>query len=254
MVAASAEMRRVLRIVQRSAPSENHLTICGETGTGKSRIARIILEQSARRDQPLAVFDAVCAGPVRAAELLFGRQVDGRWMPGALESASGGTLFLDQLHELPFVVQCELTETLRSGQLRISGHEWRPIDVRVIAMCHLPLHSEMRSRPPVAAGLWRQIRGANIQLPPLRQRRIDIAPLAQDFLIEFAAAYAVPVFEFSREAVAKLERYSWPGNVRQLRDAVRRATRQASADVIDESAIIWAPETRPRDPIVNAFA
>jgi DNA-binding NtrC family response regulator len=203
-----------MRSLRRSAESQHHLVITGAPGTGKSRVAGLIHEQSPRRDQPLLSIDAVAIGPRASTRALF----------HALDSAGAGTLLLDNVHELPFVVQCDLAKALPTTR------------ARVIAMSHLPL-GVGRTRTALTTGLWRQLRGGAIRLPSLRDRHDDIAHLADDFVKEFASLYGLPGLRFSSGTIARLECYSWPGNVRQLRDVVRRAALEAGDTIIEPHII-----------------
>ena len=203
-----------MRAFRRAVESQHHLVISGAPGTGKSRVAGLIHEQSTRRDEPLLSLDAVA----------IGRRDATRAISYALDAVKQGTLLLDNVHELPFVAQCELANELTGTP------------ARVIAMLHSS-PGDHATPSPLASGLLRQLRGGDIRLPALRDRRDDIAPLSADFVKEFAALYRLPSLGFSAETIARLECYSWPGNVRQLREVVRRAALAAGNAIIEPHII-----------------
>ncbi len=221
----SAEL---LTQVRRVAPQETTVLLTGETGTGKTRLARLIHELSPRRGEPFLVVDcgALSGGLIESE--LFGHSKGAftgadRERTGKLAAAGGGTLLLDEINSLPLALQSKL---LRAADERVfepvGSEKSRPMRARLIAASNVPLEQE------VAAGRFRadlfyRLNVVGFFLPPLRDRRGSVPPLAVRFLREFAARNRPDVAGFSREALAALEGHGWPGNVRELRNVVERA-------------------------------
>ncbi|HEY8432189.1 MAG TPA: sigma 54-interacting transcriptional regulator, partial [Sandaracinaceae bacterium] len=225
IVAESTAMRRALALARRVALSDAPVLLRGESGTGKELVARAIHDASARRDGPY-VGENVSAIPEALLESTLFGHVRGaftgaeRARRGLFEIADGGTLFLDEIGEMSEAMQAKLLRVLQEGELRpVGGEVSRRVDVRVIAATHRDLEAM------VAAGRFRQdlfyrLAVVQVELPPLRQRPEDIAPLVAAFLERHAPGRRVRV---DRAAMAALRAYTWPGNVRQLENEIRRA-------------------------------
>jgi DNA-binding NtrC family response regulator len=142
---------------------------------------------------------------------------------GYFEAASGGTIFLDEIGEIPLALQPKLLRVLEQRAItRVGGTQTIPVDARVICATHRDLESEVR-RERFRDDLFFRLSGFTLAVPPLRQRRLDIVPLAQQFARQFALELGQPPAVLSPEVIEAFERYDWPGNVRQLRNAVERA-------------------------------
>jgi len=226
LVQESPAMRKVAQQVRIVAPTDATVLVTGESGTGKEVVARALHAHSARRDRPLvrvncaavpeSLFESEFFGHVRGA---FSGAVQDR--VGRFELADGGTLFLDEIGEVPPAVQSKLLRVLQERELeRVGDTRTRAVDVRVIAATNRDLRAE------VDAGRFRQdlyyrLSVFPIELPPLRERRADVAPLVELFLRRASRGGRVP--KLAPGALERLERYGWPGNVRELQNAVERA-------------------------------
>jgi two-component system, NtrC family, response regulator HydG len=238
LVAASAAMARVIELARRVARVDSTALIVGESGVGKERVARLIHDESARAARALVAINcAALPDPLLESEL-FGHQrgaftgaIQDR--PGLFEQASGGTLFLDEIGEISPAMQVALLRVLQERELRRIGEtRVRRVDVRVIAATNRDLAASVR------AGTFRQdlyyrLRVVEIEVPPLRARPDDIAPLARELLAAAAERARSAITGFTPRAVDALARYPWPGNVRELANAIERAVVLATGDRID---------------------
>jgi DNA-binding NtrC family response regulator len=220
----SLAMREVFALLERVAASDVTVLIEGESGTGKELAARSLHDASARAQRPYVVFDCTTVSKDLAESELFGHArgafsgaVSDR--EGAFRQADGGTIFLDELGELPLDLQPKLLRVLESGEIRRVGEtQYRKVDVRVLAATHRNLNAEAR-RGRFRSDLLYRLAVLRIQLPPLRSRPEDIAAIAERLL-------AGQLSSESRVEGPNLERlqgYSWPGNVRELRNVLTRA-------------------------------
>jgi DNA-binding NtrC family response regulator len=226
MISRDAGMRQVFELVERVAASEAAVTILGETGTGKELVARALHARSGRSAGPFIPVNCSAIAETLIESELFGHEKGAfsgaeRLRKGAFEEASGGTLFLDEIGELPVELQAKLLRTLELGEVKRVGAS-RPItvNVRIVAATHRDLRAQVRSRR-FREDLFYRLCVVPVTIPPLRQRRADVRALAEAFLVA-AAPRGLPL-RWSEEALARLEGYDWPGNVRQLRNVVQRA-------------------------------
>jgi DNA-binding NtrC family response regulator len=231
-------MRALHEQAARAARSPISVLLLGETGVGKEVLARAIHDRSPRARGPYLELHCAALPPSLLEAELFGHEKGAftganQARAGLLESADGGTVFLDEIGELPAPVQVKLLRVLEDHKvLRIGGRTPKKLDVRFIAATNRNLEAE------VAAGRFRQdlyfrLNGVAFVIPPLRERTIEIAPLAERFLAAASQTLdrATPL-RLSREALRYLESYAWPGNVRELRNAIERAAVLATGDVI----------------------
>ncbi len=237
IVSESTAMRAVLDLVQRVAPSEAHVLVTGEHGTGKELVARLVHALSARAHRP---FVAVNAGGLSDGVFeseLFGHQ-KGAFTganadrAGRFEFADGGTLFLDELANVALPQQAKLLRVLQTGEFeRVGSSRTRHADVRLVSATNADLRAE------AAAGRFREdllfrLNTVEIHLPPLRERREDVPALAAFFLQRYARRYRRPLTGFAPAALQSLLSHPWPGNVRELDHAIERAVLLArGADV-----------------------
>ncbi len=228
LVADSRVMQPVLRLMERIAPSDAHVLITGEHGTGKEVVARWLHAASRRVGRP---FIAVNAGGVSEGVFeseLFGH-VRGAFTDaradraGCFELAEGGTLFLDEIANMPVSQQAKLLRVLQTGEYHpVGSSRVRRADVRFLAATNVDVAKE------VAEGRFREdllyrLNTVEIHLPPLRERREDIPPLAAHFAQRLQARHAQPPRSFSADAMRALLEHPWPGNVRELEHVVERA-------------------------------
>src|SRR6185369_6892653 len=208
----------VLRIVERVAPTESTVLVLGESGTGKELVARAIHERSGRADRPFVPLHCGALPREVFESELFGHEKGAftgavSLKPGLIELADGGTLFLDEIGEIEPDVQVKLLRALETGSFfRVGGTRPRRVDVRIVAATNRDLAEAMRTGE-FRQDLFYRINTITVPLPPLRDRREDIAMLARHF-VEGNAAYGVK--RLGAAALAVLEGYGWPGNVREL--------------------------------------
>ncbi|MBN7818537.1 sigma-54-dependent transcriptional regulator [Bowmanella yangjiangensis] len=238
IIAGSGAMRQALNLLERSAPTDANVLILGENGTGKELIARAIHGQSPRHHK---VFMSVDLGAV--AESLFESELFGHRKgaftganedrTGRLLAADGGTLFLDEIGNLPLHLQAKLLTVLAQRQVTpLGSNQAKSFDVRVIAATNLPLeqlHDEQRFRQDL---LFR-LNTVEIHLPALRERQEDIAAIAEYYLKHYCRKYQKPAKQLSQEAMAQLQAYHWPGNIRELRHALERAVILSEHQTLD---------------------
>jgi DNA-binding NtrC family response regulator len=238
LVAESPAMRPVLELMERVAPSDANILVTGEHGTGKEVVARWIHAASRRRERSLVVVNAGGLSEGVFESELFGH-VRGAFTDaktdraGRFELADGGTLFLDEIANISMAQQSRLLRVLQTGELeRVGSSQTRRVDVRLIAATNADLRAE------VAAGRFREdllfrLNTIELHLPPLRERREDILPLAQYFLRRHAARYGKPRAVLGSGVAQLLRAYDWPGNVRELDHAVERAVLLARLDSLE---------------------
>jgi DNA-binding NtrC family response regulator len=218
-------MERLFGMVERIAPSELSVLLLGETGVGKEVVAQAIHESSARRAGPYLKLNCSALSENLVESELFGH-VRGAFTgavkdkPGLLEAAAGGTVFLDEIGELPPSIQAKLLRVLEERKvMRVGSLEPRPIDVRFVAATNRDLKRECEEGR-FRTDLFFRLNGISLEIPPLRDRRNEIAPLAARF-VKGVSGGSGP--DLAPGTVALLEAYRWPGNVRELRNAVERA-------------------------------
>jgi two-component system, NtrC family, response regulator AtoC len=219
-------MRSVMHLVAKVAMSPLNALIMGETGVGKEVISERIHASSPRRDKPLVRINCAALSETLLESELFGYERGAftgavQAKKGLLETASGGTILLDEVGELPLGMQAKLLRVVEERRvLRVGGLESRPIDVRFLAATNRDLEKEAE-KGAFRQDLYFRLCGVTVHIPPLRERVSEIEPLARMFAAEGAAENQAP--DFSPEAIELLQRYAWPGNIRELRNVVLRA-------------------------------
>jgi transcriptional regulator with GAF, ATPase, and Fis domain len=226
--AESAAMKRLAGQVESAAISGATVLLLGESGTGKSLIARILHHMSARRDGPFVEINCGAIPPALIESELFGHARGAftgadRERTGLIEEAGAGTILLDEVAELPPELQVKLLSVIERRHIRRVGENRdRPVDVRVIAATNADLGAAVR-QGRFREDLFYRLNVITLTVPPLRQRREDIVPLAGRFLAELARETNRRIRDFSPAALDALLGYSWPGNVRELRNVVERS-------------------------------
>jgi two-component system, NtrC family, response regulator AlgB len=237
LASRSAAMQAVLRLARQAAASDMRVLLRGESGTGKGIVARAIHAWSPRRDRPFVVVPA----PALPAELLeselFGH-ARGAFTgathsnPGRVALAEGGTLLLDEIGDLPLALQPKLLRFIQEREYqRVGDPVPRHADVRILAATNRDLDRSVREGR-FREDLFYRLNVLTLEIPPLRDRREDIQPLAESFLSLFGRQYHKPGLELTAEAVRLLLDYPWPGNVRELRNALERATMLAEGPAL----------------------
>jgi DNA-binding NtrC family response regulator len=244
-------MQQVFRSITQVAPSRATVLITGESGTGKEVVAAAIHRASPRATGPFIALNCAALSESLLESELFGHErgsftgADKR-RQGRIEQANGGTLFLDEIGEISPALQVKLLRVLQERAFeRVGGNETVRVDVRIVAATNQDL------RRLVAAGSFREdllyrLDVVGLHLPPLRDRRDDIPALALHFLKKYAGANGSQATRFSDGALATLAAYDWPGNVRQLENAVEHAVVFAAGDCIEASHL--PPELHGTEP------
>jgi DNA-binding NtrC family response regulator len=226
------------RIVRRVARTAVNVLVLGETGVGKDVIATLLHELSPRKDRPFLKLNCATFSDALLESELFGHEKGAftgaaATKVGLLENADGGTVFLDELGEMPLEVQAKLLRTIETREvLRIGAVKPRVIDVRFVAATNRDLEAEA-ARGAFRSDLFYRLDTVQIRVPPLRERPSEILPLAQRFLEQASAQFDLGKLSFSPAALAALQAFGWPGNVRQLRNAVERAALLGNGAVLE---------------------
>ena len=228
IIGRSSAMRRVLTQVEQVAQTDTTVLIDGETGTGKDLLARAVHQLSARNKRPLVTVNCASLPPTLVESELFGREKGAYTgamtrMTGRFELADEATLFLDEIGELPLEVQAKLLRVLEQGRFeRLGSTQAMKVDVRIIAATNHDLEKQ------VAAGRFRKdlyyrLNVFPILLPPLRERPEDIPPLVLAFVRQYEKKMGKRIDRIPRSCMDELQRYAWPGNIRELRNVIERA-------------------------------
>jgi DNA-binding NtrC family response regulator len=240
-VAASSQSKELVAMIRRVAPARSTVLIQGESGTGKELIARMLHYWSKRAEGPFVAINCKAFADGVVESELFGHErgsftgaIASR--AGCFERASGGTLFLDEIAEAGADFQAKLLRVLEDGEvLRVGGSKPRKVDVRIVTATNRALRREVEDRR-FRADLYFRLNVIPIHIPPLRERRDDILPLAHHFLAFHEADTARPL-SLSREAEEALLGYAWPGNVRELENVIERAVVMSGSEVITPDAL-----------------
>jgi two-component system NtrC family response regulator len=247
IIGQSKSLLRVLELASRVAQRDSTVLIRGETGTGKELLARAIHHNSRRKSQP---FVTINCGAIPAELLeseLFGYQRGAfsgavTAKPGRIELADRGTLFLDEVGELPLEMQVKLLRFLQHGELeKIGSVASRTVDVRVVAATHRNLHA-MVEDGTFREDLYYRLAVVPLELPPLRERREDIPELTQHLFRKHKERHELPGLRLAPAVLSYLSAYRWPGNVRELENVIERLVVLSSGDVVTEHDL--PPEIR----------
>lgn len=235
-------MRRVMTQLERVAASESRVCILGETGTGKELVARTIHERSARAAGPFVTLNCAAVPAELIESELFGHEkgsftgASGRHI-GKFEQADQGTIFLDEIGDMPLNMQAKLLRVLEEGEVeRIGGDKPVAVNVRVVVATHRDLEARVHEEK-FRQDLFHRIYVFPLVLPPLRERRDDIPALVEHFAAQVCAQNGWKPVPFTAEALKALESHSWPGNVRELRNMVERLMLLATEDHVDLATV-----------------
>lgn len=235
-------MRRVMAQVERVAASETRVCILGETGTGKELVARTLHDRSARANGPFITLNCAAVPAELIESELFGHEkgsftgAAGRHI-GKFEQAEHGTIFLDEIGDMPLHMQAKLLRVLEENEIeRIGGEKPIKIDVRVLVATHRDLETQVKEGK-FRQDLFHRIYVFPLSLPPLRERREDIPALIEHFAAQVSALNGWKPVPFTSEAIEALQAHSWPGNVRELRNMVERLMLLAPDGEVDLATV-----------------
>lgn len=247
----SASIQAAIQSAQKVAQTDATVLIYGESGVGKELFAKAIHQASRRREKP---FIAINCGAIPAALFeseLFGYQggaftgAEKKGKPGKLELAHGGTLFLDEIGELPLELQVKLLRALQERQFyRVGGTEPITVNTRIVAATNRQLE-QMVADGRFREDLYYRLNVFSLEIPPLRERREDLPELVQIFIHEYSVAHEQPVPRIAPEVMQALFDYSWPGNIRQLRNVIERLSILQENGIILPEHLPSAIRTRP---------
>ena len=246
IISGDPAMEEVLNMVARSAPSRASVLVRGESGTGKELVARAIHSASPRQARPFVAVNCAALNENLIESELFGHEKGSftgadHQRQGRFEQADGGTLFIDEVAEVPVEVQVKLLRVLQERTIeRVGGNSPREVDVRLISATHQNLDQL------VAAGRFREdlyyrLNVVSIEVPPLRQRRQDIPILVDHFLQRYSTENGREILQVTREVMDLLMRHPYPGNVRELQNIVERAVVMSRSDVITQRDLPSSP-------------
>ncbi len=248
-VGRSVAWRHVLEMVDRVAQSRATVLLRGESGTGKEVVARALHENGPRAERPFVAVNCAALPEALLESELFGHERGAftgaaSARAGRFELADGGTLFLDEVGELPLAAQVKLLRAIQERQFeRVGGRRTLTVDVRLVAATNLDLEDAVR-RGTFRLDLYPRLQVVEMVLPPLRDRRDDV-PVLVDFILSDLEREHGRRLQFSREAMAVLSRYDWPGNVRQLRNVLERLTVSHGTGPVAADDLDWLPAPCP---------
>ena len=261
LVTTSEAMQQLLDVAKRVARSHIPVLLHGETGTGKEVLARVIHGGGPRAEKPMVAVNCAAIPASLVESTLFGHEKGAftganQAHPGVFEAAHGGTLLLDEIGELPAAPQAALLRVLENRTItRVGSTKEKEVDVRIIAASHRDLE-QMSKDGAFREDLFYRLNAVVLDIPPLRDRRSDILPLALEFLEQANAANGCGVKGVDRDAEIALDRYHWPGNIRELRNVIERGvviTEGATLGVADLPARVRNPgsvSSLPPEPAV----
>ena len=252
MVGASKGMQQVFYLIRQVAPSTASVMISGESGTGKELVAREIHKLSPRRNQPFVAINCAALPESLIESELFGHEkgaftgaMDRR--PGCFEQAHGGTLFLDEIGEMPLATQSKLLRVLEERQVRrLGGRAEIEVDTRIVAATNRPLDAALRDKY-LREDLFYRINVFHIELLPLRDRREDVAAIAESMLVSLNRKHGATVSRIEPAVMSRLEGHQWPGNIRELRNVMERAVILAWDGPIQERHLLIDAELKTND-------
>ncbi|MEJ5299845.1 MAG: sigma-54 dependent transcriptional regulator [Thermodesulforhabdaceae bacterium] len=227
LIGRSQAMQEIFKAIGRVAPTDATVLIRGESGTGKELVARAIYQHSARADKPFLVINCVAIPETLLESELFGYEkgaftgAHSRRI-GKIEQAHGGTIFLDEIGDMPLSIQAKLLRLLQERSIeRLGGRNPIPVDVRIIAATNRDLESAV-AEGRFRSDLYYRLKVVALELPPLKERREDIGILTDYFLARYSAEMGIPNPGITPDAKAFMEALDWPGNVRELANTIKK--------------------------------
>lgn len=245
IIGESPAIKEVFTLIDKVARTDANVLILGENGTGKELIARAIHQRSLRKDKSFVSVDMGAITETLFESELFGHKkgafTDAREdRPGRFELANGGTLFLDEIGNLSMSLQSKLLSALQSRQVtRVGANQPANVDIRLICATNMPL-PKMVQEGTFRQDLLYRINTVELQVPPLSERMDDIPLLARHYLNYYAKKYHKHVTSIAQDALDKLKRYPWPGNIRELQHAIERAVIMTDSASLQESDFLFS--------------
>lgn len=243
MIAEDRRMREVLALARKVAATNATVMITGESGCGKEVMARFIHRNSPRADKPFVAINCAAIPESLLESTLFGYEKGSftgaaQAHAGKFEQAQGGTLLLDEVSEMPLSLQAKLLRVLQEREVeRVGGHKAIPLDIRVVATSNRDM-GEIVARGDFREDLFYRLNVFPLELPPLRERPMDIVPLAQRLFDRLGAALGRPGISLSPEAAVQLTQYPWPGNIRELENVIQRALILAPGGALSSESLL----------------
>jgi len=259
IIGSSQSLGRVFEAIRRVARTDVTVLIQGESGTGKELVARAIHAKSPRRQRSFMAINCGAIPENLVESELFGHEKGAftgahTQRKGRLELADGGTVFLDEIVELPLATQVKILRVLQERQCeRVGGRELIPLDIRILAATNRDVKQATQARQ-FREDLYYRLAVVRIDLPPLRERTEDLATLAAHFLELFSAEYKIRPRPFSPEAMTAMHAYAWPGNIRELENRIKRAVIMGDGRQITAADMELAPAGPPVASLRDARA
>ncbi|WP_139379495.1 sigma-54-dependent Fis family transcriptional regulator [Zoogloea sp. LCSB751] len=269
IVYADPRSLALLELIRRIAPSDASVLVIGDTGTGKELVARQIHGLSNRANKPFAAINCGAFPENLFESELFGHEKGAfsgatHTKTGWFETANGGTLFLDEVGDLPLSLQVKLLRALQEGEvIRVGGRKTIPVDVRIIAATNRDLEQAVKAGR-FREDLYFRLKVVRIPLSPLRERSGDIVPLARHFMCKYVRSLGLPPIRLAQDALSKLSRYSWPGNIRELENTIHSTLLTFTGEFIrakdidlpelDRDAPFDVPTLEPADNVIRLSA
>ncbi len=257
LISNSDSSRELMRHIQLLGPTDSWVFITGESGTGKHLVARKIHENSPRASADFVELNLAAIPSDAVSKQLFGSEVDGKTIPGSFENAMGGTLFINEVLGLNLDSQTKLLSALQERHfMRIGGTEYIEFDVRVIVTTSGNPEQAMEDGQ-FLTDLYYRLNVIPIHVPSLRQRRKDLPELIEMFIDDIAQRNQMPKPSLTKEAIASLSEYDWPGNVRQLQNIIQRILILNNNDQIDNNDVTAALgediNVKPREGVLPDY-
>jgi two-component system, NtrC family, nitrogen regulation response regulator NtrX len=250
----SQTMRQLRQTLKKIAPTNSRVLVSGQAGVGKELTARVLHEMSARATGPFVVLSAAAMAPDRMEEELFGvEQTEGAPRVGALEEAHGGTLFIDEVADMPLETQAKVLRVLLEQTFqRVNGSKKVKVDVRIVSSTSRDLQA-LIGEQKFREDLYHRLSVVPLVVPGLAERREDIPSLIEHFAKSYSAASGQPVRRFSQEAMAMLQAREWRGNVRELKNNVERIMIMAAGENQEEISAALLPNDEAARENLNAL-